>query len=517
MWKIAKDESQPLAEFFTEGTDNRIGPATVVAFVVAIFQKCQRRRRIAANVIALRNGNGQWHAGIRLAHKGHSLARSVIRRCSLIVACLFHPLSSCDTVLGMTLLPKFSMGIGDRFAHQGKAQLAAFVMAKRLGVEVAPVWNKSNREHNIVHSEPTSMRDEADAAVKALGWTDAYFVDADHIGVKTVDRFIGPSDFFTLDVADFINKPAADADIKAFGNTYSRYAGSLKIPGVSGALEVTKDRIEAIARKYLYAAQEASRIYKHVEAAKGKGNFVTEVSMDETDQPQTPGELFFILAALADQQIPIQTIAPKFTGRFNKGVDYVGDVQQFEKEFNDDLAVIAHAIKEFGLPSNLKLSVHSGSDKFSIYAPIRKAVKTHNAGLHVKTAGTTWLEELIGLACAGGEGLQIAKEVYREALGRFDELCGPYATVINIDKSKLPTADAVAKWTGQDYVDALRHDQKNSKYNLHFRQLLHVGFKVAAQMGDRYISALETFEPTIAENVTKNTFDRHLKPIFVGA
>jgi hypothetical protein len=134
----------------------------------------------------------------------------------------------------------------------------------------------------------------------------------------------------------------------------------------------------------------------------------------------------------------------------------------------------------------------------------------------VKTAGTTWLEELIGLAVAGGEGLQIAKDVYREALGRFDELCGPYATVIDIDKSKLPTADEVSRWTGTEYAETLRHDQKNPRYNLNFRQLLHVGFKVAAQMGDRYIGALERFETTVAENVTRNTYDRHLKPIFIG-
>lgn len=408
------------------------------------------------------------------------------------------------------------MGIGDRFARQGKAQLAAFARAREMGVEVAPVWNKSNREHLIVHSEPDSVRREADAAVKALNWKGAYFVDADHIGVKTVDRFIDSSDFFTLDVADFIGKPADDADIQAFARNYARYAGSLKIPGVAGAVDVYAGRIEAIARKYLYAAQEAGRIYRHVAQAKGKDNFVTEVSMDETDSPQTPGELFFILAALADQRVPIQTIAPKFTGRFNKGVDYVGDVRQFEREFNDDLAVIAHAIREFGLPQNLKLSVHSGSDKFSIYAVIHSAIQRQGAGLHVKTAGTTWLEELIGLACAGGEGLQIARDVYREALGRFDELCGPYATVIDIDRGKLPSADEVARWTGDQYADALRHDPRNARYNPSLRQLLHVGYKVAAQMGERYINALERFEPTIAQNVTRNIFDRHLKPIFVG-
>ena len=414
------------------------------------------------------------------------------------------------------ILPKYSMGIGDRFAHQGKAQLAAFVRARELGIEIAPVWNKSNREHTIVHSEPGSVREEADNAVNALGWRGAYFVDADHIGLKTVDKFIGASDFFTIDVADFIGKPADDADIFAFVSAHGRYAGSLRIPGIEGTLDVTTDRIEAIARKYLFAVKEAGKVYRHIETAKGKGNFAPEVSMDETDQPQTPIDLLFILAAIAAEKIPVQTIAPKFTGRFNKGVDYVGDVNQFEREFNDDLAVIAFAVKEFGLPANLKLSVHSGSDKFSIYPAIHRAIHKTGAGLHLKTAGTTWLEELIGLASAGGEGTQIAKDIYTQALSRFDELCGPYATVIDIDKTKLPTPQEVAGWTGERYAGTLRHDQRNPQYNLHFRQLLHVGFKVAAQMGGRYTDALKQFESIVAKNVTENMFDRHLKRVFMG-
>ena len=418
----------------------------------------------------------------------------------------------------MTLiLPRFSMGIGDRFAHQGKAQLAAFVRARQLGVDVAPVWNKSNREHNIVHSEPPAVRAEADAATKSLGWTAPYFVDADHIGIKTVDRFVDTADFFTLDVADFIAKPAAEDDIRAFVAAHAKYAGSLRVPGIDAAIDVTPARIESIARKYLFAVQEAGRIYRHVAAKKGEGRFVPEVSMDETDQPQTPIELLFILAAIAAERIPVQTIAPKFTGRFNKGVDYVGDVRQFEREFNDDLCVIAFAVKEFGLPANLKLSVHSGSDKFSIYPVMRKAVRKHGAGLHLKTAGTTWLEELIGLASAGREGLAIARDVYAQALGRFDELTAPYATVIDVDRSKLPGASDVAAWTGDQYVSALRHDPSNPAYNPSFRQLLHVAFKVAAQMESRYTDALKRFESVVAQNVTENIYDRHLKPVFVDA
>jgi hypothetical protein len=412
-------------------------------------------------------------------------------------------------------LPKYSIGIGDRFAHQGKAQLAAFVKAKSLGVEVTPVWNKSNREHLIVHSEPGSVRREADAAVTALGWAGPYFVDADHIGLKTVDAFTPSSDFFTIDVADFIGKPAAEDDVHSFVSAHIRYSGSIRVPGIASPLDVTQSRIEQVARKYLYAAQEAGRIYRHIEAAKGAKHFVAEVSMDETDQPQTPLDLLFILAALAQEKVPLQTIATKFTGRFNKGVDYVGDVKQFETEFRDDLSVIAWAVNEFGLPANLKLSVHSGSDKFSLYAPIRRALRDRDAGVHLKTAGTTWLEELIGLATAGGEGLAIARDVYAQAFSRYDELVAPYAAVIDVDRPKLPSPQEVNSWTGERYAAAVRHDPRHPHFNPSFRQLLHVAYKVAAQMGDRYTAALIAHEPTIAANVTENLFARHLKPLFL--
>jgi hypothetical protein len=414
----------------------------------------------------------------------------------------------------MNLAP-LSLGIGDRFARQGKAQLAAIVKARDLGVTIAPVWNKSNREHTIVGTRPADVRAEADAAVKALGWTGPYHVDADHIGLKTVDGFLEASDFFTLDVADFTGKPAAPETIAAFVRKRADLAGTLRVPGIDAPLAVAPGQVEAIARKYLLAVQEAGRIHRKIRDAKGEGRFIVEVSMDETDQPQTPLELLFILAAVADEGIPAQTVAPKFTGRFNKGVDYAGDVSRFEREFNDDLAVIAFAVRAFGLPANLKLSVHSGSDKLSIYAPIRAALRRHGAGLHLKTAGTTWLEELIGLAAAGGEGLAIAKDVYAGSLGRFDELCGPYATVIDIDRSRLPDAATVRRWDGAAFAQALRHDPACPRYNPHLRQLLHVAYKLAAEMGARYLDALARFETEIARNVTENLFERHVSRLFL--
>jgi len=410
-------------------------------------------------------------------------------------------------------IAKYSFGMGDRFFHQGNAQLQAVAMAREAGVDLVPVWNKSDREHVIVGTEPQSLRDEADAAVAALGWEDSYFVDADHINLKTVDRFLHCSDFFTLDVGDDIGERASDGDIAAFVEQHSRFIGTLDIPG-AGAYEVTAGKLESAAATYLKAIQTAGKIYRHIVESRGP-DFVPEVSMDETANPQTPLEMFFILAMIAAEGIPAQTVAPKFTGRFNKGVDYVGDVAQFEKEFNADLAAIALAVKELGLPDNLKMSVHSGSDKFSIYAPIAKALKRTGAGIHIKTAGTTWLEELIGLAEGGGEGLAIAKEVYAKSLANIDALCEPYATVIDIDRSKLPPAEEVNGWTSERYANTLRHALANPDYNLHVRQLLHVGYKVAAQMGDRYYDALKTFEADVSRNVTENLWERHIKPLFL--
>jgi hypothetical protein len=412
-------------------------------------------------------------------------------------------------------LNRYSLGMGDRFSHEAKAQLAACVCAAAQGASVTPVWNKSNREHKIVGSEPASTRAAADAAVEDLGWKQPYFLDADHINLETVDRFIGSCDFFTLDVAHAIAHRPKPGAVEAFLARHRELVGRIEIDGLAEPLTFTKDKAFRSASKYLHAISEAAAIYRHI-AQRAPGSFITEVSMDETDSPQTPSELLLILAALADERVPVQTIAPKFTGRFNKGVDYVGNVEQFEREFSTDLAVVAHAAERYKLPKDLKLSVHSGSDKFSLYGPIRRALGNNGNGVHLKTAGTTWLEELIGLAEAGAEGLALAKEIYAEAYEHQTELCKPYASVIDIDASKLPTPATVNGWTAEQYAGALRHDRQNPLFNPNLRQLLHVGYKVAAKMGERYTKMLDACEESIARNVTTNLFERHIRPLFLG-
>ena len=413
-------------------------------------------------------------------------------------------------------LEKYSIGIGDRFGFEGAAQLRALQKAEALGVQIVPVWNKSNREHTIIGTSPEDTRHEAEEAVKACNWQRAYYVDADHISLETVDGFLSSSNFFTIDVADYLGKLASADAIASFLRDMQPFKGTLVIPGISTPFSVTEDRLKGIAQKYLYAAEEASRVYRYIADRKGLGRFVAEVSLDEANSPQTPDELFFILAAIARERIPLQTIAPKFTGSFLKGVDYVGDIDKFRCEFEDDLAVLASAIKTFDLPRNLKLSIHSGSDKFSLYPIINQAIRKFDAGLHLKTSGTTWLEEVIGLAASDGEGLRLAKEVYAEAFKRVDELCRPYLTVVDIDNRRLPNPKQVDSWNAVQYAEALRHDESSENYNLHFRQLVHVGYKVAAEMNGRFTSLLQRYRSEIEPKVTINIFDRHIQPLFLG-
>ena len=411
-------------------------------------------------------------------------------------------------------IEKYSLGIGDRFGHQGEAQLRAIMRANAAGLAIVPVWNKSNREHSYIHSKPEDTRLEADAAVKALAYTGSYFVDADHINLTNVQGFITSSDFFTLDVASKIRTESNENEISSFIDSCEKYSGTLHIPGIAEPFEVSDQLITVISQKFLAAICEAGRIYTFIKDQKGAENFVTEVSIDEVEVPQTPVELFFILKMIADQGIPVQTIAPKFTGRFNKGVNYVGDISQFSREFEEDVLVIDYAVKEFGLPDNLKLSVHSGSDKFSIYPEISRIIKKYDKGIHVKTAGTTWLEEVIGLALAGGEGLKLAKHIYKSALSRREELCAPYADVIDIKEDQLPSADQVDQWGSDKFANTLRHIPGQIDYNPSFRQLIHVGYKIAAESGDHYTGLLKKHREIIGNCVEENLFDRHLKRLF---
>jgi len=414
----------------------------------------------------------------------------------------------------MIHLEKYSFGVGDRFAHQAKAQLQALEKARNDGIEVVPVWNKSYREHQTVGSTHAETRHAVQQAIDALEWKHPYHIDADHINLSNVDAFLDHADFFTIDVADYIGTKAEEQALEAFVNANNYLAPKFELPGIEAPFSIEKQEIREIAEKYLFAVQQAGEIYRYIAKQKGKGNFIVEVSMDETDEPQTPMELLLLLQALADEHVPVQTIAPKFTGRFNKGVDYEGDLEHFREEFETGLLVLDFAARNFNFPTDIKFSVHTGSDKFSIYAIIRELIRKHNKGIHVKTAGTTWLEEVIGICQGGADGLEMAKSIYESAYSQVEQLTAAYAKVIAIDTARLPDPQEVAQWNAADFVDTLRHIPGHPAYNSHFRQLMHVAYKIAAQKGSAFTNLLERYENAIAREVIDNLYERHMLRIF---
>ncbi len=418
----------------------------------------------------------------------------------------------------MTMLtPDYSLGVGDRFGLEGEAQLSAFIAAARDGITLFPVWNKSHREHHLIGSVPGDVRREADTAVQRLGWTAPYFVDADHVRPSTVAAFFAASDWFTVDVADAIGRPAPPDALDDFRAVWQPWTQrSLPLPGLTGGWTPTAAELRRSAEVYLDAVREAAATWQIIREGIGDRLVRLEVSMDETDRPQTLADWLVLLLALAHHRVPVHSIAPRFPGEFHKGVDYLGNPRLFERTLEQFIALIGIVRAEADLPSNLRVSIHSGSDKFSLYPHIRAVLARTGAGLHVKTAGTTWLEEAVGLAQAGGDAWALMREIYGAAWRRFDELVAPYATVVSLRRDELPTPDDIAGWSGSHFAAVVAHTPASPDYRPALRQFVHLAYPEAARRGAEFLDALRAHRDRIAARVRTNLLDRHIRPLFGG-
>ena len=301
-----------------------------------------------------------------------------------------------------TTISKYSVGIGDRFGLEGAAQLRAFQAARDGGVTITPVWNKSNREHSLIGTRPEDVRAEAAAAVKSSQWAGPYFVDADHIGLATVDKFLAASDFFTIDVADLIGKSASDSSIAKYTADMQRFSGALPFR-VSPNRWLSCRRLSADRSEIPFCRRRGGPgLPPHCRKGGKNGHFRHRGVVRRSQQPADPGRGLWVLAALARGEGVRWPPWPR-AGEFLKGIDYVGDVKQFHPRIRGVLSLSWRSpSKPFGLPASLKLSVHSGSDKFSLYPIIRRAIHKADAGIHLKTAGTIGWKRVIGLAAARG-------------------------------------------------------------------------------------------------------------------
>ncbi|MCA6078699.1 tagaturonate epimerase family protein [Fulvivirga sedimenti] len=410
-------------------------------------------------------------------------------------------------------LSKYSFGIGDRFGMQGSNQLKAFINLAEQGISVTPVWNKSHREHSTVGTEPLSVMEEAKNAVHETDWKDPYHVDADHITLQTVYDYLEHADFFTIDVAAQIGVHLGREEMDHYLEFFSPFSGSMQIGG-SVSCEVDDTMLRKLGNNYWKAAVEAGKIYSVISEVKGTNAFIAEISMDEVPQPQNPVDLFFILKMMELNGVRLQTIAPRFPGKFNKGIDYIGNPDEFETVFRQYLTVVKSAISHFKLPENLKLSIHTGSDKFSLYPIMNRLIKEQNMGIHVKTAGTTWLEEAIGLAESGGEASEFIADIYSQAYHRIDELTANYSTVLSIDRAELKLPEVFSALSPADMAATFRHDPQDMRYNPNIRQLMHTAYKIAGENNRQFMRLVKRHQEIIGNNVYHNIMNRHLKPLF---
>ncbi len=414
----------------------------------------------------------------------------------------------------MISLDKYSFGFGDRFSLHGEAFLQALKKANDSGLQITPVWNKSFRGYSFVGDDAATVKEKVDKLMQNHTWCKQYHIDADHIKYDNVSEFIDSCDYFTIDVSGYIRKLAHYDEMDSFIKANQKYIGRMNVPGMSETFQVFENMITSFAGMYLLAAQKAGEVYQLIKKRKGHKNFITEISMDEVHYSHSPLELFFILNALAYYDVDFQLISPKFIGRFNKNVEYAGDTEKFKAELEMYLKMINFAIEEFNLNPDLKLSIHSGSDKFAIYPVIKDVIQKFDAGIHIKTSGIGWLDSIMYLAELEGEAYDFVKEIYVTSYEDFSELVTPYDKVIDINKSKLPSPDEINKLNGKQFKAALDNNSGNEDYNPTLRQFMSCAYKTAACQKEKYEDLVNANLEMINKQIEENLFEKHFSQIY---
>lgn len=376
-----------------------------------------------------------------------------------------------------------SFGFGDRLGLATPGHVAAL---RHSTLNIQPIFaQQSVRENARTGRTPQQVMDEAKRAVEAAGWEAPWGADADHLKtVEDLPPFVSAGyTFFTVDPGAHVDN-AADTDPlsvlqeKARGQNWDELS-TLYLAGngdtVYGAFD-PEILLRALV-KYGRAISHTIAMYRRLSELKESFDF--EVSVDETDAPTTPLEHFFIANELTRAGVKFTSLAPRFIGRFEKGVDYIGDLAALDVELAKHAAVTAH----FG---TYKLSLHSGSDKFSVYPLI---VKHWGQRIHVKTAGTSYLEALRTLAVTSPA---LFERIWALGLERYGSDRATYHV----------SADPAQVATGLP-LPALLDD-------FHAREILHVTFGSAlTEFGAEIKSALVKDAGAYNANLQKH-FGRHL-------
>lgn len=389
---------------------------------------------------------------------------------------------------------KTSAGMGDRVGLATEGHVRA---VRSCEGHIAPIFaQQSIREMARTDRTPQQVMDDAVWGVFAGGWRDGFGADADHLKTTAdIDICLNTGyTFFTIDPGEYVDNRAESADLSTLREIASALPQAIQ-PANSGllgklfdfeGLQVVFDEQTVLkaAVKYGKAVAHVAAMYEHLSSAASARPFELEVSVDETEQPTSHAEHVYVAYELKRLGVKWVSLAPRFVGRFEKGVDYIGDVAAFEADIAGH-AAIARALGPY------KLSLHSGSDKFSIYPA---AVRQTRGLVHLKTAGTSYLEALRTIGAVEPDFLRL---VYVFSRGRFEIDKQTYHISASLDRAPDPAA--VSDWTSLlDQFDA--------------REILHVVFGsvlTSPELHPRFVELLEANLEPYAANLEKH-FKRHL-------
>lgn len=323
---------------------------------------------------------------------------------------------------------EFSFGCGDRLGIAGDGHIRVF--NRFAGHPV--LAQQSIRELNLTARTFADVLDSATFAVFRRGYRFGFGADGDHLKTAAEVRVALSCGYtmITLDCSEHINSLAATAPLSTLSIEQDREleARYLKKRCFADGFEIAFDEASLLRMRLIYggAIDFASDIYEQF--FKGRDGVDFEISIDETPTPTSPAQHYFIANELRLRGVSVCTIAPRFTGEFQKGIDYIGDLAGFEEEFQVHAAIA----REFGY----KLSIHSGSDKFSVFPIIGRYT---GGRVHVKTAGTNWLEAMRVVA---EKKPSLYREVHKYALMAFEDARKYYH--VTTDLSQIPDIDSVA-------------------------------------------------------------------------
>jgi len=445
-----------------------------------------------------------------LGVRGDKSGFTEVGRYGNIILCPLEPLNAAELRRRLPWLNpvplglRTSFGFGDRMGLATPGHVQALRAADPQG-KIAPIFaQQSVRENTRTGRSPQQVMDDAMWGVFQEGWREPWGADADHVkAVGDLQPFLDAGyTFFTVDPSDHVDNQAQDdnpATLRekqaalpweslqtSYADLRARYLSvPIRLDGLN--LEFTEEILLRALAKYGRALAHVIAFAQELKDHFGSRPFDLEMSVDETDTPTSVYEHFFIANELARTQVPVDSLAPRFAGKFQKGVDYIGDLTSFERDLIAHNAVLRH----FG---SYKLSIHTGSDKFSLY-PI---IAGHTGGrLHVKTAGTSYLEALRAIA-------EIEPALFRAILDlarrRFE--IDRHSYFLDCDPNKVPASGQLA--------DA---DLPGLLEDFDARQMLHVTFGSALdELGEQIKAQISAKEEAYQARLVRH-FNRHLVPL----